>query len=139
MKQPKRRHEKLQTSLTAQMAKVPKKSLKMFRFFFFDVILAMRIWGNKKKVNLNSNGNDFVMQNVYLHLLSFLLSCPTMCTQSGGRRSCSRNRSRTCGRTSSFCGRITMEKYNLYLDRLKTRINKHFYTFLFFMHHSTFW
>ncbi len=59
----------------------------------------------KKKLFSRFNGNDVVTQNVYLHLLSLLLPCPTMCTQSGGRRSWSRNRSRTCGRTSSFCGR----------------------------------
>lgn len=106
MKQLKRPHKKLQTPLTAQMAKKCRKGSP----FCFDVIKAMKIWGEYKKVISRLNGNDVVMQNVYLHLLSLLLSCPTMCTQSGGRRSWSRNRSRTCGRTSSFCGKTTMEK-----------------------------
>ncbi len=97
MKQLKRPHEKLQPPLTAQMAKSAKKGV-------LFVFMLSKQW-KKKKLLSRFNGNDVVTQNVYLHLLSLLLPCPTMCTQSGGRRSWSRNRSRTCGRTSSFCGR----------------------------------
>lgn len=93
--------------------------------FCFDVFKAIKICGELKKLISRLNGNDVIMQNLYLHLLSLLLSCPAMCAQSGGSRSWSRNCSRTCGRTSSFCGQ-TMEKYNLYLDSF---INSYFIYF----------